>query len=70
MRELTKKEQEQIWKEVKEEFPDDEMMQEIHYTRMKLYLLTKDLSTEDLLKFFNTETIPGKTQLTPTRSVA
>jgi len=53
MREITEAEKEQIWKEVKEEFPEDEMMQEIHYIRMVHYLLTKDLSTEDHIKFYN-----------------
>ena len=27
---------EQIWAEVQQEFPDDEMMQEIHYVRLLL----------------------------------
>ncbi|MEQ8189993.1 MAG: hypothetical protein ABRQ39_18630 [Candidatus Eremiobacterota bacterium] len=53
MREITEAEKEQIWKEVKEEFPEDEMMQEIHYIRTVHYLLTKDLSTEDRIKFYN-----------------
>jgi len=60
MREITEEEKKQIWKEVKEEFPDDEMMQEIHYTRMKLYLLTKDLSIEERIIFFNSAVIASK----------
>ncbi|MEQ8168634.1 MAG: hypothetical protein ABRQ38_07030 [Candidatus Eremiobacterota bacterium] len=60
MRELTEEEKQQIWKEVKEDFPDDEMMQEIHYTRMKLYFLTKDLSSEERIKFFNSAVIASK----------
>jgi hypothetical protein len=44
---------EQIWKEVKEEFPDDEMMQEIHYVQLLQYYQTLGLSHEEYIKFFN-----------------
>jgi len=51
--ELTEELKERIWKEVREEFPDDEMMQEIHYVRLLHYYQTLDLSPEEYIKFFN-----------------
>jgi hypothetical protein len=53
MAKISEKLKEQIWKEVKEEFPDDEMMQEIHYVRLLHYYQTRDLSQEEYIKFFN-----------------
>ena len=49
---LTKAEKSKIWAEVCEEFPDDEVMQEIHFVRQLHYLQTKDLSMEERLRFF------------------
>ena len=37
MRELTKVEKEKIWEDVRKEFPDDEVMQQIHYVRQVHY---------------------------------
>ncbi|MEK7395913.1 MAG: hypothetical protein AAB116_03140 [Candidatus Poribacteria bacterium] len=53
MAKISEKLKKQIWKEVKEEFPDDEMMQEIHYVRLLHYYQTLDLSPEEYIKFFN-----------------
>ena len=53
MRQLTKSEKEQLSKEVRKEFPDDEMMQEIHYVRLLHHFLTKELSTQERIRFFS-----------------
>ena len=52
MRKMTQAEQDKIWKDVQKEFPNDEMMQEIHFIRQVHYLQTKDLSIEERLCFF------------------
>lgn len=52
MGKLTKAEKSKIWAEVCEEFPDDEVMQEIHFVRQIHYLQTKDLSVEERLRYF------------------
>ena len=43
MRGLTEAEKEQFLEEVRKEFPGDEMMQEIHYSRLLYYFQTKNL---------------------------
>jgi hypothetical protein len=52
MKELTDIEKKQIWKEVLEEFPDDEMMQRIHYIRLLHYRQTKSLSPQERVQFY------------------
>ena len=52
MRKVTQAEQEKIWEDVRKEFPNDEMMQEIYFIRQVHYLQTKDLSMEKRLRFF------------------
>ena len=52
MRKVTQAEQEKIWEDVRKEFPNDEMMQEIHFIRHVHYLQTKDSSMEERLRFF------------------
>lgn len=52
MRKLTEVEKEQLWEEVREEFPDDEMMQEIHYVRLLHHRQTKGLSPQECIRFF------------------
>lgn len=41
-----------ILEEVRREFPGDEMMQEIHFSRQMHYYETKDLSTEKKIRYF------------------
>ena len=52
MGKLTKAEKSKIWADVCEEFPDDEVIQEIHFVRQVHYLQTKDLSVEERLRYF------------------
>ena len=52
MRKVTQAERKKIWKDVRKEFPNDEMMQEIHFIRQVHYLQTKDSSMEERLRFF------------------
>jgi hypothetical protein len=50
---LTDKDKEQAWEEVRKEFPDDEMMQQIHYVRLLHYYQTRDMSSSERVNFFN-----------------
>ena len=52
MREVTQAEKEKIREDVRKQFPNDEMMQEIHFIRQVRYLQTKDSSMEERLRFF------------------
>ena len=52
MREVTQAEKEMIWEEVRKEFPNDEMMQEIHFIRQVHYLQTKKMSLSERLRFY------------------
>ena len=49
---LNEKEREQLLEEVRVEFPDDEMMQQIHYIRLLHYRQTRNLSPEERVIFF------------------
>jgi len=52
LKQLTAEVKKRLWEEVQKEFPDDEMMQEVHYVRLVHYYLTETLSTEERLRFF------------------
>ena len=52
MGKLTDAERERIREEVREEFPHDEMMQEIHFVQQVHYFETKDLLPEDQIRYF------------------
>ena len=52
MEELTEMEKAKIWEDVRREFPDDEVMQQIHYVRQVHHFQTKGLSLEDRIRFF------------------
>lgn len=49
---LTKEARDRLWEEVREEFPHDEMMQEVHFVRLIHFLQTKELTPEERVKFF------------------
>jgi len=49
---LTKDVRDRLWEEVRGEFPHDEMMQEVHFVRLVHFLQTKDLTSEERVKFF------------------
>ncbi|MCD4844529.1 MAG: hypothetical protein K8R25_08590 [Methanosarcinales archaeon] len=53
MKKLTEEEKNRLWEEVKEDFPDDDMMQEIHYVRLMHHYLTKNLSQEERFQFYS-----------------
>jgi hypothetical protein len=40
-------------KELEKEFPEDQMMQQLHLIRWKNYLKTKDLSLSKMLEYYN-----------------
>ncbi|MBI4786104.1 MAG: hypothetical protein HY782_03540 [Chloroflexi bacterium] len=52
MRELTETEKQQLWEEVRAEFPGDQMMQEIHYIRLLHHHQLEFASFEDRVGFF------------------
>lgn len=52
MRDLSDREKKLIWDEVREEFPDDETMQEVHYVRLLHFYQTKGLSPAERIQFF------------------
>lgn len=54
MRELTEAEKQRLSEEVRQEFPDDEVMQQIHYVRLLHYSQTRDLSSQERVRFFST----------------
>ena len=55
MGEVTPSEKEKIWEEVRKEFPNDEMMQELHFVRQVHYLQTKEMSLDERLRFYSGE---------------
>ncbi len=51
MMKMTETEKKQLWEEAREEFPDDEMMQQIHYVRLLHHRQTLDLSPQERIRF-------------------
>jgi hypothetical protein len=52
MRVLTESEKQKLLEEVRREFPDDEMMQQVHYVRLMHHLQMKDMSAEERVRFY------------------
>jgi hypothetical protein len=50
MRELTEVEKRRLWDEVRAEFPDDDVMQQVHFVRLVHHLLMKNLSAEERIQ--------------------
>jgi hypothetical protein len=61
MKELTKAEKARLWDEVRAEFPDDDVMQQVHYVRLLHYHQLKELPPEEQLYFWNRATEPVST---------
>ncbi len=55
MKELTAAEKEHLLEEVRKDFPDDEMMQQIHYIRLLHHFQTKGLSPKQRTRFFESQ---------------
>ncbi len=45
-------EKKRLWEEVRQEFPDDEMMQQVHYVRLLHHHQTKGRSPQEVVRFF------------------
>ena len=52
MRKVTKADSERFRRIVQREFPDDEMMQEIHYVRLVHQHATRGASAKERVRFF------------------
>ncbi|HPO11802.1 MAG TPA: hypothetical protein PLI09_00035 [Candidatus Hydrogenedentes bacterium] len=50
--EISNTEAEQIWKEVREEFPEDEAMQQVHFVRLMHYHQLKGCSAQETIAFY------------------
>jgi hypothetical protein len=52
-RQLTEAERQTLWREVRAEFPDDEMMQEVHFVRALHAAQLRDFSPEERVEYLN-----------------
>jgi hypothetical protein len=52
-KELTEVEKRRLWDEVREEFPDDEVMQQVHFVRLVHHLLMKDISVPERIEWLS-----------------
>ena len=52
-RPLTESELQSLWAEVRAEFPDDEMMQEVHFVRALHAIQLRDFTREERLAYLN-----------------
>ena len=52
MRQITESEKQRLWEEVRQEFPGDEVMQEVHYVRLLHHLQTAGMSSRELAAFY------------------
>ena len=50
---LSEEERESIWAEVRKEFPNDPMMQEVHFVRLLHAAQLAHFSREERIEFFN-----------------
>jgi hypothetical protein len=52
-RQLTEAEREALWTEVRAEFPDDEMMQEVHFVRALHAAQLRDFTRDERVEYLN-----------------
>ena len=52
-RKLTEAERQTLWAEVRAEFPDDEMMQEVHFVRLLHAAQLQDFTRDERIAHFN-----------------
>ena len=52
MRILSESDMLAIWDEIRQEFPDDETMQQVHYVRLLHYYQTQGMTPEEKVAFF------------------
>lgn len=50
-RELTEAEKRALWEQVREEFPDDETMQWVHFVRLVHHVQMQDLSVPERIEW-------------------
>ena len=53
LRELSEAERQTLWDEMRAEFPDDEMMQEVHFARALHTLQFQDLTRDERIAYLN-----------------
>jgi hypothetical protein len=52
-RQLTEAERQALWAEVRAEFPDDEMMQEVHFVRALRAAQLRDFTPHERVEYLN-----------------
>ena len=52
MRIISEAEKQAIWEEVREEFPDDDTMQQVHYVRLLHYYQMQGMTPAQKLDFY------------------
>ena len=55
MKELTQADRDRLWQDVVAEFPDDQVMQEVHFARLVHGEMLRDESPENKASFFREE---------------
>lgn len=53
MRLLSESEKKVLWEEVRQEFPDDETMQQVHFVRLMHYHQTRGMTPEEKKAFYS-----------------
>jgi len=52
MKELTQKQKDQLWEQVRSEFPNDQVMQDVHFVRLVHQSLLREQPAKDRLAFY------------------
>jgi len=69
MKALSASVKQRFWEEVRREFPDDEMMQQIHFVRLLHHDQTKDLTARERVRFYQTPVKKRRKTTKPQRAV-